>query len=133
MVDRQLIIFGIGSSSRFEGMIDQVNQDLGLRIRKQIEAMGPSDHQPFFERRVPVLHLFTGLHSDYHRPSDDFERINTEGMVWITDIVYRLGDDLAKRQERPDYIAVQGRANIQIGIESHTSSEPEESNRNKIP
>jgi len=117
MIDEQLIVYGIGSSSAFDGLIDRVNRDLGLRIRKQIEAMGPSDHLPFFERRVPVLHLFTGLHSDYHRPSDDFEKINTEGMVWVTDIVYRLGDDLAKGQERPDYIAVQGQANVRLPIE----------------
>ncbi len=124
MSDKQLIIFGTGSSSRFDSLIDVVNQSLGMRIRKQIEAMGPSDHQPFFERRVPVLHLFTGLHNDYHRPSDDFEKINTEGMVWVTDIVYRLGDDLSKRAERPDYIAVKGKANIRIPIERRETNEP---------
>lgn len=123
MSDKQLIVFGTGSSSRFDSLIDVVNQKSGLRVRKQIEAMGPSDHQPFFEQRVPVLHLFTGLHNDYHRPSDDFEKINTEGMVWITDIVYRLGDDLSKRPERPDYIAVKGRANIRIPIERRETSE----------
>ena len=114
--EKQLIMFGIGSSSTFDSTIDLVNQTIGLRFRKQNEAMGPSDHQPFFERQVPVLHLFTGLHSDYHRPSDDFEKINTEGMVLITDIVYRLVDELAKRPQRPDYIAVKGRADIRIPI-----------------
>jgi hypothetical protein len=124
MSDKQLVVFGTGSSSRFDSFVDSVNQFVGLRIRKQSEAMGPSDHQPFFEQRVPVLHLFTGLHNDYHRPSDDFEKINTEGMVWITDIVYRLGDDLSKRAVRPDYIAVKGRANIRIPIERRETHEP---------
>jgi len=123
MSDKQLIIFGTGSSSRFDSLVDRVNQSLGLKIRKQIEAMGPSDHLPFFERHVPVLHLFTGLHNDYHRPSDDFEKINTEGMVWVTDIVYRLGDDLSKRAARPDYIAVKGKANIRIPIERRETNE----------
>ncbi|MDZ4849104.1 MAG: M28 family peptidase [Pirellulaceae bacterium] len=117
MRDRQLIVFGIGSSSRFDSFIDQASQGLNLNIRKQKEALGPSDHQPFFELRVPVLHLFTGLHSDYHRPSDDFEKINSEGIVHITDIVYQLGSRLTKQPERPDYIKVKGRANIRLELE----------------
>lgn len=123
MADKQLIVFGMGSSSSFHSLIDFANQTVGLKIRKQNEAIGPSDHQPFFEQRVPVLHLFTGLHNDYHRPSDDFEKINTEGMVWVTDIVYRLGDDLSKRAIRPNYIAVKGRANIRIPIERRETNE----------
>ncbi len=117
MSDRQLIVYGTGSAASFDRMVDVVGRRVGLNVRKQIEGMGPSDHQPFFERRVPVLHFFTGLHEDYHRPSDDFAKINTVGMVAITDMVYQLGSELAKSPQRPQYIAVKGRANIRIPIE----------------
>ncbi len=123
LTDDQLIIFGTGSSPAFDSNIESANRNAKLRIRKQSEAIGPSDHQPFFEQKVPVLHLFTGLHNDYHRPSDDFEKINTEGMVSITDIVYQLGLDLAKTPKRPAYIAVKGRANIRLPIERRTKAE----------
>ncbi len=133
LTEEQLIIFGMGSSTAFDSTLELANRKVELRIRKQSEAMGPSDHLPFFEHRVPVLHLFTGLHSDYHRPSDDFEKINTEGMVSITDIVYRLGSELAKRPTRPDYIAVKGRANIRIQIERRKTKEHTDQTRETTP
>jgi acetylornithine deacetylase/succinyl-diaminopimelate desuccinylase-like protein len=117
MADRQLIVFGTGTAPSFDRMIDAMSQRFSLTISKQIEGLGPSDHQPFYEQKVPVLHLFTGLHNDYHRPSDDFDKINVAGMVTITDMVYQLGSDLAKNRERPKYLAVKGRANIRIPIE----------------
>ncbi len=123
MNQRQLIVYGTGSSSYFNPALDRALEGLPVRLRRQVEAMGPSDHQPFFERHIPVLHLFTGLHNDYHRPTDDFEKINTEGMVWITDIVYRLVDDLAKAPVRPGYIAVKGRANIRLPLDGRDSNE----------
>ena len=124
MTEDQLIVFGTGSSPAFDSILDSANRGVGLRLRKQLEAMGPSDHQPFFDQKVPVLHFFTGLHNDYHRPSDDFEKINTEGMVSITDIVYRIGSELTQRPERLEYIKVKGRANIRIKIEPRSNSNP---------
>lgn len=117
MADRQLIVFGTGTAPTFDRMIDAMSHRYSLKISKQIEGLGPSDHQPFYEQKVPVLHLFTGLHNDYHRPSDDFDKINTVGMATITDMVYQLGLDLTKTPERPKYLAVKGRANIRIPIE----------------
>jgi Peptidase family M28/PDZ domain/PA domain len=117
MADRQLVVYGTGTATNFDRIIDAMNQRYGLNISKQIEGLGPSDHQPFYEQKVPVLHLFTGLHNDYHRPSDDFEKINTAGMVVITDMVYQIATDLARNPERPRYLAVKGRANIRVPIE----------------
>ncbi len=65
----------------------------------------------------PCFTGFTGLHNDYHRPSDDFEKINTTGMVAITDMVYQTANRLATNWERPRYFAVAGKADIRIPIE----------------
>ncbi|MCY2973817.1 MAG: M28 family peptidase [Planctomycetota bacterium] len=116
MSDRQLIIYGTGTAIQFPSMIDRVNLLSGFQIRKQSEGYGPSDHQPFYERKVPVLHLFTGLHTDYHRPTDDFEKINTDGIGAITDMVYQMTVELAKSPGKPSYVAVQGKADIRLPI-----------------
>jgi hypothetical protein len=116
MSDRQLIVYGTGTATQFPSLIDRVNQQMGFQIRKQSEGYGPSDHQPFYERKVPVLHLFTGLHTDYHRPTDDFEKINTDGIAAITDMVYQMTMELAKSPGKPSYVAVQGKANIRLPI-----------------
>lgn len=65
----------------------------GLWLYYDWELKENSDHWPFFERGVPVVLLHTGLHDDYHRPSDDVERINQQGMrdaaAYLFDLVYR--------------------------------------------
>jgi len=114
--DRQLIVYGTGTGTQFPELVDRANQSLGFRIRKQAEGYGPSDHQPFYERKVPVLHLFTGLHSDYHRPTDDFEKINTDGIAEITDMVYQMTTELAKSPGKPSYVAVPGKADIRLPV-----------------
>jgi len=58
-----------------------------------------SDHWPFFQRRVPYLMLHTGLHGDYHRPSDDVDKLNVEGMESITRMLLQLSLRLANRPE----------------------------------
>ena len=53
------------------------------------ELSANSDHWPFLERKIPVVLLHTGLHADYHRPSDDVEKINREGMREVSRIFWR--------------------------------------------
>jgi predicted metalloprotease with PDZ domain len=52
--------------------------------------MGPSDHASFYLQDIPVLHFFTGQHTDYHKPEDDAERINYDGIISITDYMLAL-------------------------------------------
>jgi S1-C subfamily serine protease len=49
--------------------------------------MGPSDHTSFYLQNIPALHFFTGQHEDYHKPSDDSEKLNYEGMKMIEDYI----------------------------------------------
>jgi hypothetical protein len=61
---------------------------------------GPSDHAPFFAARVPVLHLFSGAHGDYHKPSDSPDKLNAAGMAQIAELVTRLATTLASMPGR---------------------------------
>jgi hypothetical protein len=67
------------------------------------DGYGPSDHSPFYAAGVPVLHFFTGTHEDYHKPSDDADKINSAGAVRVAGLVADLALDVANRPERPTY------------------------------
>ena len=68
------------------------------------DGFGGSDHQSFYAKDIPVLFAFTGIHRDYHRPSDDSDRINYAGMARIADYLELLLLDLVRRPERPTFI-----------------------------
>jgi hypothetical protein len=89
--DRNLQIFGVGSSADWTALIDAANDD-SLRLTKTPDGTGASDHTSFYNARIPVLHYFTGTHSDYHRPSDDAQYVNYTGTALVLEHVRRLVD-----------------------------------------
>ncbi|MBS0263522.1 MAG: M20/M25/M40 family metallo-hydrolase [Planctomycetes bacterium] len=111
--DDKLTIFGVGTSPVWEGMINRLAKDDHFELSLKPEGMGPSDHQSFFMKQVPVLHFFTGTHGDYHRPSDDWDKINIPGAERIVNLVEKIAVDVATLPERPEYIAVKGTAQIE--------------------
>ncbi len=64
------------------------------------EGYGPSDHVAFYLRQIPVLAFFTGVHADYHRASDDIERLNVEGLHSVTRVVRGAVAELAADSPR---------------------------------
>ncbi|MGE0757121.1 MAG: M20/M25/M40 family metallo-hydrolase [Pirellulaceae bacterium] len=113
--ENKLIVYGTGTSAKFDGLIDQLNKPYAFELKKDPAGEGPSDHQTFYRKNIPVLHFFTGSHSDYHRPSDDVERINVPGMRRISELVSDVVAHLATVSERPDYLVVKSRASIHSG------------------
>jgi hypothetical protein len=69
--------------------------------------MGASDHMSFNLARVPVLFFFSGLHSDYHRPTDTAEKINAGGAAEVLGLAWAAIDRLAGLPERPEYVQVE--------------------------
>jgi len=112
MTDQRLTVFGVGTSDRWEPMLDKVSPDLGIHIAKKTEGFGPSDHASFYAEKIPVLHLFTGIHKDYHRPGDDWEKLNIPGMEKTVTLLETLIIDTANASERPKYVHVPGTAQI---------------------
>ena len=112
--DNELTVYGIGSSAEFDALVEKTNAEQAepFRLFKVITGYGPSDHQSFYEEGIPVLFFFTGLHNDYHRPSDDFDKIDFGGLTRITDIVSDVAFELAIRRERPEYAKTDNRVQI---------------------
>lgn len=113
LTNNELTVYGTGTAKEFDGMLDTMNSKLAFNIQRMPEGLGPSDHESFFRKDIPVLHFFTGLHDDYHRPSDDVDKINFEGMERIARMVTDLTDRIATDANRPSFIKVTGRANPQ--------------------
>ncbi|MFM7671914.1 MAG: M28 family peptidase [Bacteroidota bacterium] len=90
---RTITLGGYGTSPSWSKVIDtKTNTLLGIRIDSS--GTGPSDHSSFYRKDIPVLFYFTGLHTDYHKPSDDADRINYSGMVNILRHIEKTIDGL---------------------------------------
>jgi hypothetical protein len=86
----KLIIYGVGTAPEFVPLIDSTNKKSTFSIKKDSSGIGPSDQTSFYLKDIPVLHFFTGQHSDYHKPSDDAEKINYLGEKRVLDFITRL-------------------------------------------
>ena len=102
----ELTVYGTGTSPGIDALVDALGKSTGFTIKKIAEGFGPSDQQSFYVKDIPVLFAFTGTHRDYHRPSDDTERINFAGMSRIADFAELLLLDLVRRPERPEFVKV---------------------------
>lgn len=97
-----LVVAGAGTSSIWPELIDAHRG--GLRVRTSEDGYGPSDHGSFYEQKIPVLHFFTGPHEDYHKPSDDIEKINFEGAATVANFALDITRAMLARRLEPDYV-----------------------------
>ncbi|MFK7832187.1 MAG: M28 family peptidase [Winogradskyella sp.] len=90
--DSTLAVYGTGTSPMFKQTI-KANNDK-FKIVENESGVGPSDHTSFYLIDIPVLHFFTGQHEDYHKPGDDSDKLNYEGMNLISDYIFDIITDL---------------------------------------
>lgn len=83
--DKTLAISGTGTTPIWSQVLNANNP--GFKLVLSESGVGPSDHTSFYLQEIPVLHFFTGQHEDYHKPSDDFEKLNYKGMEMIGDYI----------------------------------------------
>ena len=81
-----LSISGSGTSPVWETLLKKLSSDQ-MTIKTDSSGTGPSDHTSFYLKNIPVLHFFTGSHNDYHKPSDDPDKINYEGEVAVLKLI----------------------------------------------
>ncbi len=110
--DDKLTIFGTGTSSRWDKELKELNEQTKFDLSFKPEGFGPSDHSSFYGKKIPVLHFFTGNHPDYHRPSDDWDKLNIDGIRRVADLVEAIVLKTAATEARPDYVEVKGTAQV---------------------
>lgn len=87
--DKILSINGVGTSPIWNTTLEKVRVD-SLQFVTTESGFGPSDHTSFYKEDIPVLHFFTGQHEDYHKPTDDPEKINYEGVVSVVELLQHI-------------------------------------------
>jgi hypothetical protein len=125
LVDDKVIVHGTGTGTGLEALVDRLVAEHGLTAAKEPGGFGPSDHASFYAKKVPVLHVFTGSHGDYHRPSDTADKINVAGMEKLTALVTAIVRDLATRPDRPAYVEVAAPAFARGGDRPYFGSIPD--------
>ncbi len=88
--DNDLEISGAGTAKELKDLLKKDSMDLQLALSD--EGYGPSDHASFYGTDVPVLHISTGAHLDYHTPFDTFDKLNMEGLKLVADFVFTLAN-----------------------------------------
>lgn len=87
--EKTLIINGTGTSPRWKTLMDSIAVD-GIKIRQTESGIGPSDHTSFYLHEIPAIHFFSGTHPDYHKPSDDEDKINYAGLISISKMIQNI-------------------------------------------
>lgn len=95
--NKRLIVYGSRTAKEFPALLDSLNWYAGFDLKARGDGYGPSDQSSFYAAGRPVLHIFTDLHEDYHRTTDDWAKINLDGFKQVTDFTVGLVTALANR------------------------------------
>jgi Peptidase family M28/PDZ domain len=108
--DSKVYVGGVGTGSTFKPLLERAEKQHGLKLDYSKETHSSSDHTSFASKQIPVLFFFSGLHSDYHKPSDTWDKINGESAVQLLAMVGDVATGLASAQDRPAFSKVEAPA-----------------------
>ena len=105
--DDKIYVGGVGSGTTFAGLLKQIGAHHSLQTDVTERAgYGSSDHTSFTAKQVPVLFFFSGLHADYHKPSDTWDKIDAPDAVQVLSLIADVTDHLRDEQTRPQFVRV---------------------------
>jgi len=130
--ENTLILNGTGSSSIWHDLFNELNSDNIFQLSFNDDSFSSSDHAAFYSKEIPVVFFFTGIHGDYHRPTDTADKIDSEKAVSILNLIYNAALKVDNNDERPDYIKVERSSTggamsfrVYVGVIPDYSSSPE--------
>lgn len=115
---REILVSGTGTASEWDQIVDDQNT-FDFKISKSAGGTGASDHTSFYQMDIPVLHFFTGTHEDYHKPSDDADKINYEGLIDVADYLAAVANAIPSEltfQKTVEESQSTPRFNVTLGI-----------------
>lgn len=104
--DDKVYIGGVGTGSTFKAALEQAQKDAPFKIEYSAGGYSSSDHTSFVTRKIPVLFFFSGLHSDYHKPSDTWDKINAPSAARLLDLIGNAAVQLANANDAPAFQVV---------------------------
>jgi hypothetical protein len=112
--ESKLYVGGVGTGSTFESLLQEVTPSYDFEIAYSAGGYSASDHTSFVSKDVPALFFFSGLHSDYHKPSDTWQKINADSAAQLLDLIAQVADGLLGAQERPQFVKVESGSRGQV-------------------
>ena len=120
--DRKIYVGGVGTGTTFAELLKDVGQHHDFQAdATERGGYGSSDHTSFTTMQVPVLFFFSGLHADYHKPSDTWDKIDAPDAVQLLDMIADVMDHLTDGTPRPQYVRVVDPENPHGEVASHSS------------
>jgi aminopeptidase YwaD len=104
--DEKVYIGGVGTGSTLKSALEQAQKDTPFKIEYSAGGYSSSDHTSFVTKKIPVLFFFSGLHSDYHKPSDTADKINAPSAARLLDLVGNVAVQLASAADAPAFQVV---------------------------
>jgi Zn-dependent M28 family amino/carboxypeptidase len=104
--DDKVYIGGVGTGSTFKSVLEQAQKETPFKIEYSAGGYSSSDHTSFVTKKIPVLFFFSGLHSDYHKPSDTWDKINAPSAARLLDMVGNVAVQLANATDAPAFQVV---------------------------
>lgn len=98
--EKLLHISGVGTAEGLKELVRTKTDTSNIKLILSDEGYGPSDHSSFYGKNIPVLFFFTGAHLDYHTPADSWDKINYDGIVDISNIVYNIAQELSSTEKK---------------------------------
>ena len=102
----RLTIKGAATGANFAELVERTNRPFGFHLTETPGGYSPTDQATFYARGIPAMDFFTGMHVDYHEPTDTFDKLNLAGMRRIEQFVEELTVALADGQQWPTYVAL---------------------------
>jgi hypothetical protein len=103
----KLLAEGVGTAKEFDRLLDTLNKKYQFSLKKSESFIPNSDHASFYRKKVPVVFFWTGMHKDYHLPSDTADKIDVGGMRRVADLSEDVLKQLTSEPERPQYAKVE--------------------------
>jgi Zn-dependent M28 family amino/carboxypeptidase len=116
--DEKVYIGGVGTGSTFAATLTKAESGFPFHVENSAGGYASSDHTSFVAKQIPVLFFFSGLHSDYHRPSDTWDKINAPDAARLLDMVARVLLGINESAARPQFVAVVEHQNPHEGVAS---------------
>ncbi len=104
--DDKVYIGGVGTGSTFKSVLEQAQKDAPFKFESSPGGYSSSDHTSFVSKKIPVLFFFSGLHSDYHKPSDTWDKINGPSAAQLLDMIENVAVQLANTDQPPTFQVV---------------------------
>ncbi len=120
--DVMRIVTDAGGRSKLNNQVIKMDPAQTFALQLNEDGFGPSDHSSFYGKQIPVLFFFTGTHTDYHKPTDTFDKVNYDGLTRITNYVGEIVKNINQSQAKPTYTLAkssgqmgQVRMNVSLG------------------